>query len=148
MILLVTMLVLTLVGCSSTSNAHDLINKDVSVQGLALGMPEAELFKLLGTVDKENCVYGYECQFVDQKLVIGLDFDQNIRKIRTSNPNDVVFGVKPGATLEEADKAIVTAGFKKIEGTKKYEKEGYLIELLSMKNTLADQISIEIKPVS
>ena len=147
-IAIIAILALVIVGCSPASTPHETINKNLNVQGVHLGMAESQLFKQLETVSKENCVYGYECQFEKNDLVVGLDFENQVRRIRTSHPSDAIYGIKPGISLSDANKALLAVGFKCVSGTKKYEKDGYIVELLSMENTLADQISIEIVPAS
>lgn len=146
LILIFSLLTLS-IGCSKdSSGAYDVVNGQIHAKGVTLGMGEKELFGSLGQVDKENCVYGSECVFETQKLVIGLDFDGNVRRIRIEDPSDDIYGIKPGMTLEEAEKIAVDAGYVKVEGTKKFTKDGIVLELLSMENKRADKVSLEIEP--
>ena len=98
---LCVLLILGLCGCSTvqvqapieTAKQFDTVNNQIDVMELKIGMTDQELVKALGDAEKDNCVYGYEMNYEDKKLSIGVNTEGKVRRIKTSNPKTSICAV-------------------------------------------------------
>lgn len=136
-----------LTGCTSAAESFiNEVNSNVNVLGVKLNMKEEQVKTLNGSdVSKDPCILGYEFNYVDKLINVGFKNEDNtVRRITTKNPETSVYGIKPGASLDEAFKKVTEAGFTKDSSSKyKFHKNNILLTILSMEETLADGITIE-----
>lgn len=137
------LMLLVLGGCAKADPYGD-ANKSIKADGILLGQVETDLPKYITGGEKENCVYGYELRSATPEVTVGISGDRSmVRKIITAVPEHSIYGVAPGQELKTAEKTILDAGFKLEEGHK-YVLNGIRVELLSMDNTKADRVGIEV----
>jgi predicted small secreted protein len=148
-VLLLASLIFTGCGNSASAFIKDKINPNIDVLGIQLGMTEEEVFKLAGSDgEKALCTQGYEYSYSEKKLNIGFNSEtKTVRRVTTKNPDTDLFGIKPGMTVGEAFAKIDGIGFTKDSVSNyKFHKENVTLTILSMNDTLADGVSIEIDP--
>lgn len=143
--------VLATAGCSALGNSfvEKEVNPKVDVMGVKLYMEEEEVEKAVGVKgEKAMCINGYEYGYIEENLNIGFNIDTDeVRRITTKNPETSIYGMHPGISLEKAYEIIESEGFEKYQDDKyKFVKEDIILSIISMKGSLADGISIEIKP--
>jgi predicted small secreted protein len=148
-VLLLASLIFTGCGNSASAFIKDKINPNIDVLGIQLGMTEEEVFKLAGSDgEKALCTQGYEYSYSEKKLNIGFNSEtKTVRRVTTKNPDTDLFGIKPGMTVGEAFAKIDGIGLTKDSVSNyKFHKENVTLTILSMNDTLADGVSIEIDP--
>ncbi len=141
--LAIALVVMAAAGCAK-KDPYEAVNENIKVDGVLLGQVEKGLPEYLTGGEKENCVYGYELKSVDPEVTIGISGERGtLRKIITAVPEHSIYGVSPGQELSEAEKSLLDAGLK-LESGHKYLIENVRVELLSMENTKADRVSVEV----
>lgn len=140
-----------LTSCSNEESAFikEEVNSQINVFGVQIYMDELKVHEAIGTKgEKAMCIYGYEYVYDDKLINIGFNSDtEKVRRVTTKNPDTSIYGVVPGIELEEAFEILNSHGFEKSEGSEvMFYKENIRITLISMKNTHADGVILEINP--
>jgi hypothetical protein len=147
----ILIMVTVLTGCRSSTDSFITkeANPNIDVLGIMLDMPESKVHESAGPKgEKAMCVYGYEYEYADKLINIGFKPDKGtVRRITTKNPDTSIYGIMPGADLVNAYTQVEANGFKKNDSSNyKFYKNNIIITIISMKDTLADGITIEINP--
>lgn len=148
---IILIMTIYLVGCGSSVDSFIVkeVNPNIDVLGIKLNMPEAKAHESAGSKgEKAMCVNGYEYEYADKLINIGFKSDQGtVRRITTKNPNTSIYGIKPGTELVNAYAQIDANGFiKDASSNYKFHKDNIILAIISMKDTYADGITIEINP--
>lgn len=145
------MMATVLAGCGSSTDSFIVkeVNPSIDVFGIKLNMPESKVHESAGSKgEKAMCIYGYEYDYADKLINIGFKSDKGtVRRITTKNPDTSIYGIKPGTELANANAQISATGFVKDDSSNyKFHKDNIIITIISMKDTYADGITIEINP--
>lgn len=139
-----------LTGCENSNDAFiKEVNSNINVLGVKLNMKEDQVKTLVGAqVTKEPCVSGYEFNYEDKFVNIGFKNEEGtVRRITTKNADTSIYGIKPGTTLEDAFAKVKEAGFANDSNSKyKFHKNNIILTVLSMKETNADGVTLELDP--
>jgi len=147
----ILIMVTFLTGCRSSTDSFitEEVNPNIDVLGIKLDMPESKVHESAGSKgEKAMCVYGYEYEYADKHINIGFKSDKGtVRRITTKNPDTSIYGIMPGTDLLNAYNQIEANGFTKNNNSNyKFYKNNIIITIISMKDTLADGINIEMDP--
>lgn len=147
----VFLLLTGLAGCGNNADAFitEEVNPQIKVFGVQLNMEEPKVHEAVPTEGEEAmCIYGYEYEYVDSRVNIGFDAEtRKVRRVTTKNPDTSIYGIVPGATLEEANQILDSHGFTKSDKSEYiFYKENIRLTLISMKGTHADGVTVEINP--
>ncbi len=149
-LLILAITLFTIAGCSNTTDSFiKEVNSNVNVLGIKFNMNEDQVKKLAGSdVEKEPCITGYEFAYNDKLINIGFKNEEGtVRRITTKNHDTSIYGIKPGDKLEAAFAKIKESGFTVDSSSKyKFHKNNIIVTILSMKETNADGLTIELDP--
>lgn len=153
---ILTLLILIVLGSSvftGCGNSNDTfikeVNSNINVLDVKINMKENQVKNLVGSkVTKDPCVSGYEFNYEEKLINIGFKNEEGtVRRVTTKNPDTSVYGIKPGTTLEDAFAKVKDSGFTNDSNSKyKFHKNNVILTVLSMKETNADGVSIELDP--
>lgn len=150
-LILVIFILASITSCSNEESAFikKEVNSQINVFGVQIYMDEPKVHEAVGSKgEKAMCIYGYEYVYADELVNIGFNSDtEKVRRVTTKNPDTSIYGVVPGIKLEEAFKILNSQGFEKSDSSEvMLYKENIRITLVSMKNTHADGVILEINP--
>lgn len=142
-------LLVLLTGCAAQPAIDPQVNSKIDVLGVQLNMSEAQLDQLVSPKpEKAMCIYGYEYNYTDRRINIGFSAKTNkIRRISTKNSDHSILGLVPGISLDDAFRQVAELGYVN-DGTSKYRfiNDNLILSIISMNGTLADGVTLEIKP--
>jgi hypothetical protein len=129
-VLIMLLIPLILVGCTSKNIRRDKMIGQINVFGVEL-FSDVDYKQINGVVaTEEPCLSGYERSFDALDLIIGYGFDKKIRKLNTRNPKTSLFGISPGISFVEGKQKILQAGFVESAPPFIFSADGYSITFL------------------
>lgn len=139
----ILLIVTAAVGCAK-KDPYEAVNQTIDADGLHLGQKPEDLPEYLAKGEKESCVYGYELRSGTPEVTVGISGTRgDVRRIVSADVSHSICGINPGTALDQADTALLEAGYT-LEKGHRYVKEGVRVELLSMENQVADRVSVEV----
>jgi hypothetical protein len=125
------LLLLMIAGCMGNAARSSLDPGQLDVFGVTLSS-SADYREIKGVTGvDEPCLRGYERSFDALDIVIGYGNNGKIRKITIRNPQNSMFGIHPGETVEVAKKKIMAAGFATDNSPDRFRKGDLALTLRS-----------------
>jgi hypothetical protein len=117
LVLLILLVIGFIAGGVGRTQVED-INQHLDIDGVKLGMREAEVVRLWGEGEYVNGFGGHGREYKDRQISLGFAGDSDndlygaVSTIELRNPSSSIYGVKIGDPMEEADAQVKLHGFK------------------------------------